>query len=493
MFALLLVPLLLMVGLAVDVGAWYNRASDIRRAADAAALAGVVWLPDVPAARTAALAAAKKNGFEPSATVSIDVQPSTRSDKRLRVTITDSSVGSFFYKSLGGSNISLTRTSFAEYVLAVPMGSPRNYFGTGLLLNQGTYGFPTEYLFQSVNTYCSNKQNGDRYQSRGFSMARSNGTVALCDGQSNTEYRSEGYGVYIEAPPNRTAAIEILLYDPKYTANSSVPANPTPPDRAFSGSAADTYTYTLYAADNTPLNESDNPVKCTNTFSTGSSNNATYLGSGRWNRLPAACNIGVNDLPGRYLLKVHNQGARLNNFNDGENAWGMVAKYVNLNPGLCDGRNDVMCPRVFGRDAISVRAAAQTAQASFYLAEIEALHAGKKMRLELWDPGEGGSKIEIMKPSGTNGNTWVPATFDWTGAASSGATSGTNVNYIDVSNSRFNGKLIEIDIDLAGYSPPTNNNWWQIRYTFTNGADVTDRTTWSARIVGDPVHLVEEN
>ena len=105
MFALLLVPLLLMVGLAVDVGAWYNRASDIRRAADAAALAGVVWLPDVPAARTAALAAAKKNGFEPSATVSIDVQPSTRSDKRLRVTITDSSVGSFFYKSLGGSNI----------------------------------------------------------------------------------------------------------------------------------------------------------------------------------------------------------------------------------------------------------------------------------------------------------------------------------------------------------------------------------------------------
>jgi len=193
------------------------------------------------------------------------------------------------------------------------------------------------------------------------------------------------------------------------------------------------------------------------------------------------------------LLKVHNQGARLNNFNDGENAWGMVAKYVNLNPGLCDGRNDVMCPRVFGRDAISVRAAAQTAQASFYLAEIEALHAGKKMRLELWDPGEGGSKIEIMKPSGTNGNTWVPATFDWTGAASSGATSGTNVNYIDVSNSRFNGKLIEIDIDLAGYSPPTNNNWWQIRYTFTNGADVTDRTTWSARIVGDPVHLVEEN
>ena len=48
MFALLLVPLLLMAGLAVDVGHWYSRTSDMRRAADAAALAGVVWLPEPP-------------------------------------------------------------------------------------------------------------------------------------------------------------------------------------------------------------------------------------------------------------------------------------------------------------------------------------------------------------------------------------------------------------------------------------------------------------
>lgn len=35
----LLIPLLLMVGLSVDVGSWYNRSSDIQKAADAAALA----------------------------------------------------------------------------------------------------------------------------------------------------------------------------------------------------------------------------------------------------------------------------------------------------------------------------------------------------------------------------------------------------------------------------------------------------------------------
>ena len=66
-FALLLVPLLLMTGLSVDVGYWYNRASDIQKAADAAALAGVVWMPGDPAsARAAAVATLHKNGIDTS-------------------------------------------------------------------------------------------------------------------------------------------------------------------------------------------------------------------------------------------------------------------------------------------------------------------------------------------------------------------------------------------------------------------------------------------
>ena len=46
MFALLLVPLMLFAALAVDVGFWYTRAMEIQRAADSAALAGVVWQPN---------------------------------------------------------------------------------------------------------------------------------------------------------------------------------------------------------------------------------------------------------------------------------------------------------------------------------------------------------------------------------------------------------------------------------------------------------------
>ena len=670
MFALLLVPLLLMAGLAVDVGHWYSRTSDMRRAADAAALAGVVWLPDEAAARTAALAAAARNGFVPSSTISITVTASTQSERRLKVVIRDRKVGSFFYTSLGGSKLDLSRTSFAEYVLAVPMGSPRNFFGTGTLLNTYTAtGITPEWLYQSVNPYCTDKVNGDRYQSGFFNAPTTrinNVGYTTCATNANTEYRTSGYSMYIEAPVGRQAPIDVKLYDARYseaavtwqvrgqddcvtttdyvypttpvwttgTGTSNVTWNapvryqtrtsdtgtnwsPASPGTAISTgsftnrgvrtrveypnvvnwtpasatpsawtigsgsgnitingpamyqtrtssssntwspsattwitlnagqsvtrranltryrtgtyqtssntvctptyttytdpvvddyrqSGTDNYTYTLYAADNTPLNDEDNPQICQQTYTPTSAPDGTeYLGSRRWNTL---CTIGTGQPSGRYILKVTNSGLKNGsapNLNDGSNQWGLVAKYQTTGDGLCDGRTDTMCPRVYGKDAISVRAASTATVASFYLAEIEPEHAGKKLKLELFDPGEGGNTIEIMRPSGTNGNTWTPATFSWKANNTvGGATSGTNVTSLSLRYSctteqdgwcdKFNGKLVEITIDLAGYSPPTNNDWWQIRYTFATGAAVTDRTTWSARIIGDPVHLVEE-
>src|SRR5690349_18516080 len=61
--ALMLLPLLAFAGFATDVGAWYARANRMQRAADAASLAGVVWMPDLAQARTVALATAQRNGF----------------------------------------------------------------------------------------------------------------------------------------------------------------------------------------------------------------------------------------------------------------------------------------------------------------------------------------------------------------------------------------------------------------------------------------------
>lgn len=549
MFALLLVPLLFMAGLSVDVGLWYNRAADMRKAADAAALAGVVWLPDEGNASSAALAAASRNGFTNGGNVSVTVTTSSASSRRIKVTITDTQVGSFFYQNLGGSKIPLTRTAWAEYVLPVPMGSPRNFFGTGTLLRNGRVAnFESEELYQSVNTYCSDKVNGDRHQPKS--------PVGSRCGVDQTERRP--YELYIEAKEGRPATIDVMLYDPRMS-TASVPnttvvsttctvtsgattwltggfssmtitgpkiyqtrssttgswgsdqqlltgANYTRQgnlmrwvdgtetctpnygteaaiDRYFSGSGSENYTFTLFAADTTPLNDGDNPQICQKTYtSTTPFGGINYLGSVRWDKL---CSITTSDPDGRYILRVENSGSMSPSV-DGENNWGLVAKYTSSTPGLCDGRNDAMCPRVYGKQAISVRAVSTTTVASFFLAEISAEHTGKTLRLELYDPGEGGQNIQIMRP--LTATTWTPATFTY--KVSTAATMSSPTTSVDVTASRYNGKVLQIDVPLGGYSPPSNNNWWQIRYTFSG--QVNDRTTWSAEILGDPIHLVEE-
>lgn len=534
MFSLMLVPLLLLAGFAVDIGGWYSRASDIRRAADAAALAGVVWLPDEAKARAVALETAAKNGFVPGDNIAIAVSVSKVSPRRLKVTITDDRVGSFFYEALGGSKIELARTSFAEYVLPVPLGSPRNFLGTGsLLASHPVSGFAPEYLYEAVNPYCTFKQNGDRYQSAYLD--------GVCSGTLNPEYRTEGYQMYIEAPVGRSSDIEVRLYDARYNVSqdqgtptgtvkgyecasrdlgaeqsvdgpllywdgaawTDLPAGSSTlaqyvrdpifatsddaPDLTISCVAGDEpYTYTLYGADNTPLNDSDNPRICSQTFTAATPfDGYSFLGSTRWNTL---CKISPAQPSGRYILRVTNGGAP--SLANGSNNWGLVAKYTaTAGDGLCDGRTDTACPRVYGADAISLMATTQNSVASFFLAEIAPEHTGKQLKIDLFDPGEGGQTLEIMRPTGSDGNSWEPVPFSWT--ADGASPPGGSGLSLDVSGGRFNGKLVQIAVDLTGYNPPANNRWWQIRYSFAGY--VTDRTTWSAHVIGDPVHLVEEN
>jgi hypothetical protein len=476
-FALLLVPIMLMAGLSIDVGSWYNRASNIQKAADAAALAGVVWLPDLDDATTYALASAAKNGFVPGGSITITV--SQVGDRRLKVVIRDSTVKSFFTNKFGGRNIALQREAIAEYVLPVPLGSPRNFFGLGSL--------PTGYnenIFQAVNTWCTDKIDGDRFQSpftgnRPYSNQDCQTTYS--GSKMNSEYRNYGYETYVEVPASRTGNIDVLLFDPQYIVSGSGIFDLL----LYTGSQS--YNYKLYEADNTPLTDNDNPLVagCSVNINGATAWDAiTFLGSTRWNKL---CTITTAMPTGKYILRVTNSvGSR---YAAGSNSYGVVAKYASAaytnTAALCDARVTTTCPRVYGKDAISVYANQSSSTADFYLAEIDSIHIGKKMAIELFDPGEGGNDIRIRRPTGSS--TWTDATFTW--KSSDGATGGPTTT-LDVTNSQFNGETVELLIDLAGYSPPTDNKWWQIRYNF-GGNTVTDRTTWSAKVIGDPVHLIE--
>ena len=126
--AFLLLPMLGMVGIAVDIGSFYVRAAKIQRAADAAALAGVIYQPDFTQAEAVARDFAKKNGFDPAADPDIEVVVESIGSQRLRVTIYDRDVDVFF-SSVFLSDVEIVRFSTAEYVRPVPLGSPINEFG----------------------------------------------------------------------------------------------------------------------------------------------------------------------------------------------------------------------------------------------------------------------------------------------------------------------------------------------------------------------------
>lgn len=171
--ALLLVPLMLITALAVDVGSWYSRGLALQRAADAGALAGVVYLPNgLDEATDVALEAIRKNGIDPAAAnISVSVTRDAEYPKRLNVVLTDDRVPTFF-GSLVRDSISMTRDATGEYILPVPLGSPNNFLGTRDLRLTSTPGPVTEiHEGVSANMYTQSTVNGQITDGEQFWLA----------------------------------------------------------------------------------------------------------------------------------------------------------------------------------------------------------------------------------------------------------------------------------------------------------------------------------
>ncbi len=138
LFALLLTFLLGTAAFVVDLAwIWVNELK-VQRAADAAALAGVVHLPgSVPSANSSALDESFKNGYQdPSnnaalqAAQAVDVfaRPDPADPRRMLVQVS-ANIDTFFMQIFGFDTLRISRDAKAEFVLPVPMGSPENYYG----------------------------------------------------------------------------------------------------------------------------------------------------------------------------------------------------------------------------------------------------------------------------------------------------------------------------------------------------------------------------
>jgi Flp pilus assembly protein TadG len=621
--ALVILPLMLISAMAVDFGGWYTQGSRMQKAADAAALAGVVWLPDLAEATTVAKATAKANGYD-DALANVTVTVTKLSDNELKVVINDTA-GKVYLAKWVKNSVTINRSATAKYVLPVPLGSPRNFFGTGNM-----YTSDPEYFAAAINGECQSKYQGDPFAVPWVSSSNNN-ACNTTSRSANTDFKDpateDQYEYYITVPTGRTQDILVSLWNPAanethvtYSAPTSdsdtvtvnnVSAGATAPTTTctggsnytctvrfnlaakatsqpsfasctgsstktcnitFNGSPNTTFTVTstsgtpsrgsctytgsgsnrvytcpisvavsqtadstpttscplasnkytctttstftpstsntvsnpgggsgvpattfaLYAADDTPLDDSDNtllssaqcgtaaypnPATYDSTFNDGT---RTIMGNDGWADM---CIIPSTATAGKYLLRIKNSST---DDASGLNGYAVMASYTNSIGTVCDGRTDTLCPKVAGKNWISIYASYSGSTATFFLAEINREYAGKTLLITLFDPGEGGDTIEILDPSGT------AQTFVATDMGIDGATPGTPLSastLLDVDNSVYNGKYVQLQIDLPGtYGASLTQYWWKIRYKFVSGS-VTDRTTWGVRVLGNPVHL----
>ncbi len=353
--------------------------------------------------------------------------------------------------------------------LLLDVGNGTNHLGTGGLLGPlGVPGHPAEGLFLSVNPFCTDKVNGDRYQS-GWSGGTCSGTV-------NDEYRAGGYLYAIDVPEGRSSTIDVLLWDARYE-DVALPGGEAGID-SFRQGGDEAFTYDLYTADATPGDPTDNPLSCTATYSAATPFERTFLGSQRWNRL---CQIAPGAPSGRYLLRVRNGGAVTNPVADGSNQFGVAAVYAadGTDPAaaLCAREDRADCPVVSGLGGASLYVNQAGAVGRVPIGAPTPDHEGRVLRVDLYDPGEGLNSLRLLAPSGPG--TWAPVSFRWTSPGVSG--SGSTASIVQLTSSRFNGRVLTLEVDLAGWAAAAAGSWL-VEYT-TSGNVVTDRTTWDVAVV----------
>ncbi len=137
----------------IDLSWYWTNNLRMQRAADAAALAGVVYLPSNPASAYAtARAEAVKNGYtDGSAGYTVTPVVDPVDNRRLKVTITGP-VNTFFARVIGINSWPATQVARADFVLPVPMGSPQNYYGVGALYGTTLQTNTTPHLDNTRNS-----------------------------------------------------------------------------------------------------------------------------------------------------------------------------------------------------------------------------------------------------------------------------------------------------------------------------------------------------
>jgi hypothetical protein len=534
-FAGAIIALLGIVAIVVDVSWYWANNLRVQRAADAAALAGAVYLPGSPAsAYSYADIEATKNGYTTGGGVTVTPIQDSRNGgtdpRQLDVTVS-APVQMFFMRVFGINSIQATRTAKAIYVQPVPMGSPLNYYGVGCFASPsgpqplcvtspsspngasgisdaagGSSQLNSQGFFGAAITKGGNSQNGDAY-----------GPVNDNYGGQTVNPTYDPAGVYysITVPAGDTGG-SVSVFDPgfcavqtpKYGTGDHWIGGPTNPVSTY---------YNLWNTNGTPFAPAlYSLVTASGTLFENQANSDTVFGGpaglggcdayhNKWWQMAAGLS------PGTYYLQVTTTKVDTTKdggkdvldptINQATNAENMFSIEANVASGAVPPTIAGAGTMVAYNNLTNPSGGAQ----KFYLAQVDQKAAGKTLEIDLFDIGDVSSTatLTIEDP---DGNVYNNVTFNYSADAlcvnSKGNCSGTGVSSIQSTfadgTHPFNDSWLTILVPLpasygsAGLTPPgeAQPGWWKIDYTLAAGTVGNDTTTWRVSVRGNPVHLV---
>lgn len=471
-------------------------------------------------------------------------------NREIRVTVTDPHAKSFFGKMLR-DELEIKRSSRAEFVSQIELGSKLNALGTGNLPPGWAPGNSDQKFWLAVNGFCTAKEDGDRFASA-FEGTRS-ATTSTCaapaggNAMKNAEFpgnyavdKRPAYGYTVDIPcptvgqdPCMTARTENIIvdaYNPYFD-----PSNLGIDRNTVNGTTEyDLFGYSQVTTNFRIYNPEGDSIAGNPDIAFGSCIVDGCVAQGVDNTWRPLFTIPPSVGSGKFRIEVSTLFEEANSY--GSNAFSLVAYNQSMGRNPCGNPN---CPTLSGERSMSVYAnAAAAGPTDFYLAKLAPARyfRGKRVQVLLWDPGEGAQSLQIIQPDGLPAplkyRTWNPGLEDLTGNPSKvldyNRVPATNtpspLHQVDVSGlaaslppgekppwplteragtSTYNGRLLSVELTVPtnyGCAPSISpcqeialpdDGWWKIRYT-TAGA-VSDRTTWSVQLLGDPVHLVKNS
>lgn len=544
--AILMVVFLGMAAIAVDISRWYVEMARVQKTVDAAALAGVVYMPGSLAKGTAsANEMVIANGYNTTAVVEQGDRPS-----RLRVTMT-TTVNNAFAPVLGHPTTMITRTAVADFASPVAMGSPCNIFGnesmeSGQAWSQGQFGSVdcagTGEYWLNIAGKNTNKARGDGYASgyctksddgKGIDNCAnpaSYGNLSGSNATNNADYDANGYTYIVRT--KRAGLLDLEGFDIGWVATGDTCSDGYPinqgarPTNMYVSTQAEANA--RYATGRTnyctgdssmgnpegddstvrtvvtvrgpgpdPWSPLEGPELCTlNLPGWGKTTPLTALsqpvGSGgdellqrtfhRWADLCTSGPISV-DANKDYSIQVKTIGG------GGQNRFGLRAS-------LSGGSNaDVS---IFASSKVSLYNNVPAGTAYFKALRLDGSAAGRTLVVRFFDLGDATDPVHatVMQPDNAKiGTTNLLPSDPFAGCIGAGPKNGDLAGCTVTTTASTNGgRWQEIAIKIPGNYTCTadadQSKCW-VRIKLRTSSSQSDTTTWSARLDGDPVRLVE--